>query len=164
MAIDRSVNAPYTEADAITKTVYYMGTDEVKVGEPFVYTVAAGTATDYDGRRHNQVDRPKAEGDVFAGVATRNYPAADAGQGRLIEIACPGSKGVKIRINAGIDIGDRAMFCYKASTGSKLWKESATALSSGTIGMAVCRQTVTAAGLVQADLVDGAYAVGQSES
>lgn len=164
MAIDRSVNAPYTEADAITKTVYYMGTDEVKVGEPFVYTVAAGTAADRSGLRHNQVDRPKASGGVFAGVATRNYPAADAGSGRLIEIACPGSRGVLIRINAAIDIGDRAAFCYKADTGSKLFKESATALTSGTIGMAVCRQTVAAAGLVQADLVDGPYNAGVSET
>ena len=164
MAIDRSVNAPAVSPDLITKAVYYMGSDEVKEGEPFVYTTAAGTATAYNGLRHNQVDRPKASGDVFAGVATRNYPAAAPGNGRLIEIALPGSRGARIRIAAAIDIGDRAAFCYKALTGSKLFKEVDTALTSGTIGMAVCRQTVAAAGLVQADLVDGAYHAGAAES
>ena len=138
--------------------------DEVKEGEPFVYDTAAGTATDYSGLRHNRVARPTAEGQTFAGVATRNYPSADPGNGRLIEIALPGSRGVRIRMNAGIDAGDRAMFCYKASTGSKLFKESATAVSSGVIGMAVIRQTITAAGLAQADLLDAAYGAGVSES
>lgn len=164
MAIDRSVNAPAVSPDLITKSVYYMGTDEVREGEPFVYTTGAGTATDYSGLRHNQVARPTASGQVFAGVAARSYPAASPGVGRLIEIALPGSRGVRIRINAAIDIGDRAAFCYKATTGSKVFKESATALTSGTIGMAVCRQTVAAAGLVQADLVDGAYSAGVSET
>ena len=45
MAIDRSVNAPATCPDLITKTVYYAGSDEVKEGEPFVYTTGAGTAS-----------------------------------------------------------------------------------------------------------------------
>ena len=162
--MDRSVNAPAVSPDLITKSVYYMGSDEVKEGEPFVYTVAAGTATGYCGLRHNQVDRPKASGDTFAGVATRNYPAAAPGNGRLIEIALPGSRGVRIRMNAAIDQGDRAMFCYKATTGSKLWKETATAVSSGVIGMAVVRQTVAAAGLAQADLLEAAYGAGQAES
>ena len=164
MAIDRSVNAPAVSPDLITKAVYYMGSDEVKEGEPFVYTVGAGTATAYDGLRHNQVDRPKASGDIFAGVAVRSYPAATPGNGRLIEIALPGSRGVRIRMNAGIDQGDRAMFCYKADVGSKLWKESATAVSSGVIGMAVIRQTIAGAGLAQADLLEAAYGAGQAES
>ena len=164
MAIDRSVNAPAVSPDLITKSVDYMGSDEVKEGEPFVYTVGAGTATAYDGLRHNQVERPKASGATFAGVAVRSYPAATPGNGRLIEIALPGSRGVRIRMNAAIDQGDRAMFCYKASTGSKLWKETATAVSSGVIGMAVVRQTITAAGLAQADLVDGPYNAGVSET
>ena len=164
MAIDRSVNAPATCPDLITKTVYYAGSDEVKEGEPFVYTTGAGTATAYSGLRHNQVDRPKTSGETFAGVATRNYPAAEPGNGRLIELALPGSRGVRIRMNAAIDAGDRAAFCYKASTGSKLFKESATALTSGTIGMAVIRQTIAGAGLAQADLVDGPYNAGVSET
>ena len=166
MALDRSVNAPYTEADAITKTVYYMGTDEVKVGEPFVYTVAAGTATDPSGLRHNQVDRPKASGGIFAGVATRNYPASDPGLGRLIEIACPGSKGVKIRTAAAVTTGDVLVFAYKASTGSKLFKApgDTIALTALSIGCAVARQTTSAAGLAQADLAVAPYNAGASES
>ena len=154
MAIDRSVNAPAVSPDLITKAVYYMGSDAVKEGEPFVYDTGHGTAADYDGLRHNQVVRPTASGQTFAGVATRNYPASTPGNGR----------GVRIKMNAGIDQGDRALFCYKADVGSKLWKETATAVSSGVIGMAVIRQTITAAGLAQADLLDAAYGAGQSES
>ena len=67
-------------------------------------------------------------------------------------------------MNAAIDQGDRALFCYKASVGSKLWKETATAVSSGVIGMAVIRQTISGAGLAQADLLEAAYGAGQSES
>ena len=166
MAIDRSVNAPYTEADAITKTVYYMGTDEVKVGEPFVYTVAAGTAADRSGLRHNQVDRPKTSGEVFAGVATRNYPAADPGNGRLIEIACPGSRGVRIRVGASASQGAVLQFAYKASTGSKIFKAAGSphALTALQIGDAILRQTANAAGLFQADLAIAPLAAGVSES
>lgn len=164
MAIDRSVNAPAVSPDLITKAVYYMGSDAVKEGEPFVYDTGHGTAANYDGLRHNQVVRPTASGQTFAGVATRNYPASTPGNGRLIEIALPGSRGVRIKMNAGIDQGDRALFCYKADVGSKLWKETATAVSSGVIGMAVIRQTITAAGLAQADLIDAAYGAGQSET
>ena len=164
MAIDRSVNAPAVSPDLITKAVYYMGSDAVKEGEPFVYDTGHGTATNYDGLRHNQVVRPTASGQTFAGVATRNYPASTPGNGRLIEIALPGSRGVRIKMNAAIDAGDRALFCYKADVGSKLWKETATAVSSGVIGMAVIRQTIAGAGLAQADLLDAAYGAGQSES
>ena len=164
MAIDRSVNAPAVSPDLITKAVYYMGSDAVKEGEPFVYDTGHGTATNYDGLRHNQVVRPTASGQTFAGVATRNYPASTPGNGRLIEIALPGSRGVRIKMNAGIDQGDRALFCYKADVGSKLWKETATAVSSGVVGMAVIRQTIAAAGLAQADLLDAAYGAGQSET
>lgn len=164
--MDRSVNAPCTSPDLITKTVYYMGTDEVLEGEPFVYTVAAGTATDYCGLRHNQVARPTASGQIFAGVATRRYPAQPAGNGRLIEIALPGSRGVRIRVGAAIDQGDVCQFGYKASTGSKKFIEAGSphTLSTLVIGDAVARQTVSAAGLVQADLADGAYAAGVSDS
>jgi hypothetical protein len=162
--MDRSVNAPAVSPDLITKAVYYAGSDEVKEGEPFVYDTGHGTATEYDGYRHNKVVRPTASGQTFAGVATRNYPAADPGNGRLIEIALPGSRGVRIRMNAAIDAGDRALFCYKATVGSKLWKETATAVSSGVIGMAVIRQTTAGAGLAQADLLEAAYGAGQSES
>ena len=164
MAIDRSVNAPAVSPDLITKAVYYMGSDAVKEGEPFVYDTGHGTATNYDGLRHNQVVRPTASGQTFAGVATRNYPASTPGNGRLIEIALPGSRGVRIKMNAAIDAGDRALFCYKADVGSKLWQETATAVSSGVIGMAVIRQTIAGAGLAQADLLDAAYGAGQSES
>ncbi len=164
MAIDRSVNAPAVSPDLITKAVYYMGSGAVKEGEPFVYDTGHGTAANYDGLRHNQVVRPTASGQTFAGVATRNYPASTPGNGRLIEIALPGSRGVRIKMNAAIDAGDRALFCYKATTGSKLWKETATAVSSGVIGMAVIRQTIAAAGLAQADLLDAAYGAGQSET
>ena len=164
MAVDRSVNAPYTQADAITKAVYYAGSDAVLEGEPFVYDVTNGTLTAPNGLRHNQVKRPTASGEIFAGVATRSYPAADPGNGRLIEIALPGSRGVRIRIAAAIDAGDRAQFCYKATTGSKLFKEVNTALTAVNIGCADIRQTVTAAGLVQADLCDGSYNAGAAES
>jgi len=166
MAIDRSVNAPAVSPDLITKAVYYMGSDEVKEGEPFVYTTAAGTATAYNGLRHNQVDRPKASGDVFAGVATRNYPAAAPGNGRLIEIALPGSRGARIRVGASASQGDVLQFAYKASVGSKIFKAAGSphALTALQIGDAIVRQTVAAAGLAQADLADSPYAAGVSES
>lgn len=163
--MDRSVNAPKELPDAITKTVYYAGTDAIKEGEPFVYTTTAGTASDYDGLRHNGVARPTASGQVFAGVATRNYPAADAGSGRLIEIACPGSKGVRIRVGSAAAQGAVLQFAYKATTGGTTFKAASSphALTALVIGDAVVRQTATAAGLVQADLADGPLAAGVSE-
>lgn len=165
MAIDRSVNAPCVCPDLITKTVYFMGSDEVKEGEPFVYTVANGTAAEYDGLRHNQVERPKASGGVFAGVATRTYPAADPGNGRLIEIAMPGSRGVRIRLGAAGNTGAVVQFAFKASVGGKTFKAAGTphTLAQLVIGDAVLRQTVSAAGLCQADLADGPLATGVSE-
>ena len=166
MAIDRSVNAPATSPDLITKTVYYAGSDAVLEGEPFVYTTGAGTATAYSGLRHNQVDRPKASGDVFAGVATRSYPAADAGNGRLIEIACPGSRGVRIRVGTSASQGAVLQFGYKASVGSKkfLAAGSPHALTALQIGDAIVRQTVSAAGLAQADLAIAPLAAGVADS
>ena len=163
--MDRSVNAPKEMADVITKTVYYNGTDAIREGEPFVYDVTHGTASDYDGLRHNGVVRPTATGSVFAGVATRNYPAADAGSGRLIEIAVPGSKGVRIRVAAAAAQGAVVSFAFKATTGGTTFKAPSTAkaLTALQIGDAVVRQTVTAAGLVQADLADAPLCAGVAE-
>jgi len=164
--MDRSVNAPATCPDLITKSVYYMGADEIKEGEPFVYTTGAGTATDYSGLRHNQVARPTTSGQVFAGVATRNYAASPAGNGRLIEIALPGSKGVRIRVGAAIDQGDVCQFGYKATVGSKKFIEPANAIALTAVGIgdAIVRQTVTGAGLVQADLCEAPLKAGQADS
>ena len=168
MSLDRSVNAPAVSPDLITKTVYYNGSDAVKEGEPFVYTTGAGTAGQYSGLRHNQVDRPKASGGIFAGVATRNYPACDPGNGRLIEIACPGSNGARIRVAATVAAGDVVQFCYKASTGSKIFKPAGSphALTALQIGDAICRHALTVTSgtaLVQADLPLAPYAAGQDE-
>ena len=164
--MDRSVNAPATSPDSITKTVYYAGSDAVLEGEPFVYTTADGTATAYNGLRHNQVARPTTSGEVFAGVATRSYPAQDAGNGRLIEIAVPGSNGVRIRVAGSHSIGAVVQFCYKADTGSKVFKAAGSphALTALQIGDAIIRQTVSAAGLAQADLALAPFAAGVSET
>lgn len=163
--MDRSVNAPCASPDLITKAVYYMGSDEVLEGEPFVYTVTNGDAKKYDGLRHNQVERPKASGAIFAGVATRHYPAAEPGNGRLIEIALPGSRGARVRTAAGVTQGAVVQFCFKATTGSKVFKAPSTAiaLTALNIGCAVIRQTTTAAGLAQADLADAPYNAGVAE-
>lgn len=161
--MDRSVNAPKEMADAITKTVYYSGSDAVCEGEPFVYTVTDGTASEYDGLRQNGVKRPTATGEIFAGVATRNYPAGDPGTGRLIEIATPGSKGVKIRVAAAQTQGAILQFAY-ATAGGKTFGKSGHTLTALAIGDAIVRQTVTAAGLAQADLAVAPYAAGVAEA
>lgn len=165
-----SVNGPVLAPNLIVRTVRYAGTDEVNEGEPFVYDVAHGTAAKPDGRRHNSVKRPTASGEVFAGVATRHYPAS--GGDRQIEIAIPGSQGVRVRIAADVSRGGVIQFCYKASTGSKIFKAAGSphALTALQIGDAIARQTVTysaddpATHLVQADLPVAPLAAGVSES
>lgn len=168
--MNASVNAPVQAANPVTLFVRYAGTDEVKEGEPFVYDVSNGTATDPSGRRHNQVKRPTASGEIFAGVAARAYPA---GRGdRQIELCAPGSHGVRVRVAASVTRGDVLQFAYKATVGGKTFKApgSAIALTAVGIGDAIARQTTAysasdpATHLVQADLCVAPYKAGVAES
>lgn len=100
---DKSVNGPVQSSNAITAWVWYIGTDKVRKGEAFCYDVAHGTATGYDGRRHNYVARPAStNAGAFAGVAARDY--IPSGTGQLVELYLPGSKGVEVAIGANTTI------------------------------------------------------------
>lgn len=152
------INAPVGASLVRSIFVRYAGTDEIKVGEPFAYAVAHGTATERDARRHNEVVRPSAAASVFAGVAAKAYPA-DTGD-RLIELAAPGSMGVLVRIGESVATGDRLTFGYGAG---KRFVKGNTALTAVGIGDAVARQTVAysasdpATAVVQADLCIAPY-------
>lgn len=104
--MDKSNNGPMKSANVVLEVVWYEGTDALQEGEPVCYNTNYGTATDANGNRHNRVERPSSSNNMaFAGVSARNYSAKSTGQ--MIEIYCPGSRGVKIAIGAAtvIDTG-----------------------------------------------------------
>lgn len=145
-----NLNAPIQSARGIPVTLVYLGNDSIQEGEPFVYDIAAGVATTPNGLRHNCVKRPTAATDQFAGVAARSYPAEDSGY-RKIELYIPGSFGVGVRVGSAATIGAVATVAYAAS-GGKTFKVGSTATTAVGIGDVVIRQTVSGAGLVQADI------------
>jgi hypothetical protein len=114
--MDASLNGYIKQANRVLGWVWYNGSDAVREGEAVCFDVANGTATDANGRRHNQVVRPTTSTNMaFAGVAARNYSAQANGQ--FIEINMPGSKGVKVAISAAsATIGED--LCFTAGSGA----------------------------------------------
>lgn len=145
-----NLNAPIHSSRGIPVTFVYTGTDAVKEGEPFVYDITAGKAAEPSGLRHNSIKRPSAATDQFAGVAARSYPAETSGY-RKIELFVPGSFGVGVRVSSSASLGAVATVAFKTG-GSKTFKVGSTATTAVGIGDVIIRQTVSAAGLAQADI------------
>jgi hypothetical protein len=104
--MNKSINAYQKKPNAIIEYVWYEGTDALLEGEAVCYNTAFGTAAAIDGRRANRVTRPsRSNNKAFAGVAARFYSAQVHGQ--LIEINCPGSRGVLIALGTDtvVDVG-----------------------------------------------------------
>ncbi len=161
MGISASIFAPHAAPDVVNGFFIYKGTDAIKEGEPFVFDTA----------HPGVIDRPKAETDLFAGVAARDYPA-DSGN-RQIELNLPGSRGVKVCVKGSssstVSSGAVVLCCYKASTGSKVFKAAGSphALTALTIGDAILRENVATdsdgLGAGKADLAIAPFTI-QSES
>lgn len=139
--MDKSINAPVQSPNVITEWVWYTGVGQIRKGEALCYDVAYGTATDYDGRRHNYVTRPaSANSQAFAGVASRDYIASATGQ--LVEIYVPGSKGVPVALGADTVIGT-GILTFQVGGGNGSAGRFVKAGFPGR-GSIVPRQTVTA--------------------
>lgn len=139
--MDKSVNAPVQSPNVITEWVWYTGTDKIRKGEALCYEAAYGTATEYDGRRHNYVARPtSANANAFAGVAACDHIASATGQ--LVEIYVPGSKGVEVALGADTVVGT-GILTFQAGGGNGAAGRFVKAGFLGR-GSIVPRQTVTA--------------------
>ncbi len=107
--VSQSINSHKAQPRQFMEVVWYEGTDPVRKGEGVCYNSDYGTATDFDARRTNHVERPKPGNNLmFAGVAARDYSGAhqNAG-GQFIEIFNPGSVcevaiGKDVTINTGL--------------------------------------------------------------
>jgi len=112
-----SLNAHEKLGNRIPAWVWYGGSDAIKKGEAFNYNTDYGTATAADARRGSKVERPSLDNNgAFAGVAERDYRAVSGGQ--LIEINCPGSKGVEIALVVDTTINTGILTFIAGSTGS----------------------------------------------
>lgn len=140
--MDKSVNGPQQMGNLIIEEVWYEGTDALKQGEAVCYNTDYGTATTFDGRRCNRVERPSSSNNhAFAGVVERSYSAKAAGQ--RLRICCPGSRGapIALAIDTVIDTG-LLSFVAGVATGSDRGRFY-TGKYKGR-GSAIPRQTVTA--------------------
>ena len=161
MALSASIMAPAASPNVVNGFFIYKGTDTIAEGEPFVFDVT----------HPGEIARPTGSSDVFAGVAARDYPA-DSGN-RQIELNLPGSHGVKICVKGSssstVSAGTVVLVCYKATTGSKVFKAAGSphALTALTIGDAILREAITTdsdgLGAGKADLCIAPYTI-QSES
>ena len=157
--MDTSINAHEKLADAISKRVWYEGTDALKQGEGVCYNTDYGTATAADARRSNRVERPSVSNNrAFAGVAARSYTASSTGQ--LIEIYVPGSKSVPVAL--GVDtVIDTALITFTVKGRYDIGVETGLGTEAGRFvagryrgrGSAIPRQTVTA--LLEASMTGG---------
>jgi hypothetical protein len=130
--------------------VWYEGTDALKQGEAVCYNTDYGTATAFDGRRCNRVERPSLGNNMaFAGVVERDYSAKSAGQ--RVRICVPGSKGALIALGANATMGDMLTFTAGAS-GSHRGRFVKAGFKGR--GSAVIRQT-DASAILETDLANG---------
>ena len=135
--------------------VFFTGTTALSQGMGVNYDRdATGTGTTAnDPMRAVYVALPTiTNNNAFAGVVTKNYPANANGQ--YIEIDVPGSITQILTIDASSTIGElsfQTLICSGANAGKF------TAVPSPIIGKGVARimQTLTAAGLCQAELMNG---------
>lgn len=139
--MDSSVNSHVKDGNRVVEWVWYGGSDAINEGEAVCYNTDYGTATAFDGRRCNHVERPSLDNNMaFAGVAARNYSARTGGQ--FIEINCPGSRGVKIALGVDTVIGTGLLSFVAGASGSHRGRFY-TGKYRGR-GSAIPRQTVTA--------------------
>jgi len=154
--MDHSVNAPQAAPNPVVEWVWYEGTDALMEGEAVCYNTDYGTAANVDGRRGNRVERPSTSNNrAFAGVAARDYAARSTGQ--LIEIYCPGSKGVNIAVGANTTINTGSLtFQVGGGTGAGRFVSVSTALEGGWKGRgtAIPRQT-QASVILESNFVNG---------
>jgi len=139
--MDHSVNGPQKMGNLVIEEVWYDGTDAIKQGEALCYNTDYGTATVFDGRRCNRVERPSlANNKAFAGVAERDYYAKPSGQ--RVRIACPGSKGAIVALGVDTVIGTGLLSFAAGAVGSHRGRfHTGKYLGRGS---AIPRQTVTA--------------------
>jgi hypothetical protein len=110
-------NNGHVEGSApVVGSFWYTGTDAIKEGEAFCFDSDRGTATAVDGKRNNYIERPSITNSKgFAGVALGNHSAQSTGQ--MIQVAMPGSKGVKIAL-AVDTVLDTGLLSFQAGGGS----------------------------------------------
>lgn len=137
--MDKSLNGHVKQGNIILDVVWYTGTDALKEGEALCFNTDYGTATSFDGRRANYAERPTTSNNMaFAGVVLADHSAQAGGQ--LVEIACPGSRGVNIAL--GVDtVLDTGMLTFSVGDGG-FGRFVETGLPGR--GSAIPRQTVTA--------------------
>lgn len=163
MSMSFALNAPVSAPNVIAAWVWIKnsGTTVLTVheGDPLCYAIGTGTAAEYDGRRHTFAEKPSATNKTaFAGVSAREY-VIPAGENALLEIYCPGSRGVMVDVAESTTINS-SLLVFDPTTG--LFKVKAGIAGRGA---AYARQTVTySAGktrnLCQADLMEGAESGG----
>lgn len=150
--MDKSINGHQSMENAIIEAVWYEGTDALKEGEAVCYDIAHGTATARAGERINNVSRPRTTNNkAFAGVVARDYSAQSGGQ--LIEINCPGSRGVNVALGVDTVIGTGMLTFTVGSAG-----EAGRFVKGGFKGRGsiIPRQTVTA--VIEASMI-GAWSL-----
>lgn len=139
--MDASINSPIINSKPVRERVWYAGTDAVKKGEAFCYSIAEGTATLNDGTRGNIVTRPSTTNNLaFAGVADQNYAASSTGT--FIDLNVPGSTGVEVAL--GVDtVLNTGMLTFQVGGGNGAAGRFVKAGFPGR-GSIIPRQTVTA--------------------
>jgi len=149
--MDRTVNGPRQQANLIIEDVWFNGEDDLLEGEAVCYDTDHGTATEFDGRRHNNVDRPSLTNNKnFAGVALADYSGKTGG--RRIRIACPGSKGALIALGQDVTINQAGVLTFIAGASGSHRGRWYAGNQRGR-GAAEIRQTVTA--LIEASMSGG---------
>jgi len=147
-----------TQAKLIPEWVFFQGTTAIVQGQALCYnndyvtTDTGETATDAWGKRGKVVELPSISNNgSFAGVASAAYAANASGQ--WILIYKPGSICLVRTGETSLTLGDKTFICaaidatyngYFYSTGASKGKGNARVL-----------QTITAAGLVMCELMDG---------
>lgn len=112
-----SQNSYFDASNPVRAVAWYQGADALQEGEAVCYVVAYGTATERDNRRNIFVNRPSlTTNKAFAGVAARSYSAQSGGQ--LIDINCPGSKGVNVALGIDTVIGTGILSFVAGASGS----------------------------------------------
>lgn len=150
--MDISNNAPMQSGNVKTLWVWYTGTDAIREGEAVCHDIGTGTATSFDGKRHNRVARPSTVNNrAFAGVSARDYPASSTGQ--FIEVYGPGSKGVNIALGADVTL-NTGFLTFTVGGGSAAGRFVKAGFPGR--GSAAIRQTVTA--LLESDMA-GAWSL-----
>lgn len=149
--MDKSTQGPRQMANLIVEEVFYSGTDDLYEGEAVCYDYDYGTATEYDGRRHNRVERPNLTNNRrFAGVVLSDYAGRTGG--RVVKIAVPGSKGVLIALGCDVTCGQAGVLTFTAGASGSHRGRWYTGMQVGR-GAARIKQTVTA--VLQSSMTGG---------